>query len=137
MALETADQILQMADQLTASADAIHRRLLTAIKNKEISAADADQTLQDETILRKRADAMFIDAAVHVVNGLALAQQELVDTINKGNEKLKDIKKVNAFLDFVADMLALAAAIYSAKPKTILAAFKEVKADIDAFGKLA
>lgn len=137
MALETAEQIEELADALTASANAIHARLMKAIKANEISKEDARATLQDEATLRQRAGALYIDAALHVVSGLTLAQTELLETIGNGNEKLKKLKKIAAFLDFVADVLALSTAVYAAKPKVILAAFKEIKKDIDEFEQIA
>jgi uncharacterized protein YgfB (UPF0149 family) len=137
MALETAKQVEQLADALTASADAIHARLMKAIKDKEISKEEARTRQQDEAILRQRANALYLDAALHIVSGLKLTPTELLDTITEGHEKLKKLKKIAAFLDFIADILALSTAIYAGKPPVILAAFKEVKKDIDEFERSA
>jgi hypothetical protein len=133
MALETAEQIEELADALTASANAIHARLMKAIKSNEISREEARATSHDEATLRQRANALYIDAALRIVSGLKLTQTELLATIRSGNENLKKLKKVATFLDFVADILTLSTAIYAAKPAVILAAYKEIKKDIDGF----
>jgi hypothetical protein len=137
MALETAKQVEQLADALTASADAIHARLMQAIKDKEISKEAARTHLQDEATLRQRANALYLDAALHIVKDLKLTQTELLGTIAEGSEKLKKLKQIAAFLDFIADVLALSTAIYAGKPPVILAAYKEVKKDVDEFERRA
>ena len=53
----------------------------------------------------------------------------LIDT---AKETIKTIKEVARIIDLIADLLALAAATYAAKPAPILAALKEVKKSIDA-----
>lgn len=133
MALETAEHLQQLGDALTASANAIHARLMHAINNQEISAEEARNRLQDEGALRQHANALYSRAGQCVVSDLQLAQETLLTTVRKANEKLEKLKKVASVIDFMADLLALATAAYAGKAPVILAAFKEVKRDVDAF----
>lgn len=132
MALATQQQVEALADEITECADSIHTRLMQAIKNKEIDQSAAQSIFQDETILRQRANSLYLDAAICVVEGLAETQEEMLGLIETANEKIKTISKIASLIDLIADLLVLAAAAYAAKPAPILAALKEVKADVAA-----
>lgn len=69
MALATQQQVEALADEITECADSIHTRLMQAIKNKEIDQSAAQSIFQDETILRQRANSLYLDAAICVVEG--------------------------------------------------------------------
>lgn len=131
MALESAKQVEALADALSECADSAHERLLRLIENKQIGRAEAQSLFQEEATLRQRANALYIDAAKCVVKDLDLTQRELLDTIDKANRRLKKIKKIAAFIDLVTDIVALASASLAAKPGPILAAFKEVRKDVE------
>jgi len=137
MALSNQKQVEAFAIKITGCADSIHDRLMTAIKNKEIDQFTAQSIFQDETILRQRANGLYIDAANCVVDGLAESQKSMIDLIDKAKEKIKKIKAIEIFIDLIADLLVLAAAAYAAKPAPTLAALKEVKEDIDALSKVS
>lgn len=132
MALEKKQQVEQLADRLTASADEIHARLMQAIKKKEIAPEEARATFQQETTLRQQANSLYIDAGSCIVVDLAIPQKEFVGVIEEANRRIAKIKEIAAFLDLVADILALAVAAYAGKPKPILAAFEEVREDLKA-----
>jgi hypothetical protein len=108
---------------------------MKAIKNKEIDQYTAQSIFQDEASLRQRANSLYIDAANCVVDGLSESQKSIIDLIDTAKEKIKTIKKIASFIDFIADLLVLAAAAYAAKPAPILAALKEVKDDVVALNK--
>lgn len=72
------------------------------------------------------------DAANCVVAGLVESQGSLTKLIATAKGKIKIIKEIAGFIDFIADLLVLAAAAYAAKPAPILAALQEVKADVAA-----
>lgn len=135
MALANQKQVEALADNLTGCANSIHDRLMKAIKNKEIDRDSAQLIFQDETSLRQRANGLYIDAANCVVEGLTESQKIIINLIDTANEKIKTIKRMASFVDLVADLLALAAAAYTAKPALILAAIKEVKEDVDALSR--
>lgn len=132
MALADATQIVDFADALTRSADGIHDRLLIAIRNNEVDHPTAQMIFQDESILRQRADGLYIDAAACVVAGLDEEQKSVIDLVDTANAGMRKIKDMARFIDLVADLLLLAAATYAAKPRPIIAALKEVRRDVEA-----
>jgi len=134
MALGTQLQVEAIADAMTACADAIHARLLAAIKKKEIDQSAASALLQDEATLRQRANSIYIDAVNCVVENLKEPQKTITDIIEQAEKKIAAIKTIESFIDFMADLLVFAAAVYAAKPGPILSALKEIKDDVEAMG---
>jgi hypothetical protein len=132
MALANKEQVEALADNITECADSIRVRLKKAIKNKEIDQSAAQSIFQDEAILRQRANSLYIDAANRVVVDLAESQKSVMALIDTAKNTIRTIEDLARFIDLIADLLVLAAAVYAAKPAPILAALKEVKADIDA-----
>ena len=135
MALANRKQVEALADVMTGCADAIHSRLMQAIRNKEIDRYTAQTIFQDEAVLRQRANSLYIDAANCVVEDLAQSQKSVLELINGAKAKIKVIQEIAGFIDLVADLLVLAAAAYAAKPVPIMAALKEVQDDVEALGK--
>lgn len=135
MALANQKQVEYLADKISECADSIHVRLMKAIKNKEIDQYTAQLIFQDEAILRQRANSLYIDAANCIVDGLSQSQKSIIDLIDTAKDKIRTIKKIAGFMDFIADLLVLAAAAYAAKPAPILAALEEIKKDIEALNK--
>lgn len=133
MALANREQVEALADKLTESAESIHERLLKAIKGKEIDQSTAQLIFQDESMLRQRANGLYIDAANCVVNDLALSQKSMIGVVSTANVKMKKIKDITIFIDLIADILTFAAAAYAAKPGPILSALDEVKKDLEEF----
>lgn len=76
------------------------------------------------------------DAARCVAINLTISQESLTDVVDDAKDKIKKIRRISTFLDLVAELLALAIAAYSAKPNLIIAAFKEVKKDVDAVAEV-
>jgi hypothetical protein len=130
MALDTKQDVEQLADRLTENANESHDRLLKAIKSKEIEPDQARAAFQQEILLRQQANSLYIDAARCIVQGFTQSQQDFIGTIDEANQRIAKIKKIAAFLDLLADILSLATAAYAAKPEPILASFKEVKQDL-------
>jgi hypothetical protein len=134
-ALSTATEVEALADAFGKSADVIHDRIMKAIKEENMKLAQARSLFQDETALRIKANALYLEAIKLVVRDLELEQTELIKCINKATSRMKTIDKISAFVDLVADLLVLAAATYAAKPGPIVAAFEEVRSDITALAK--
>lgn len=132
MALSTVTQIQQMATELQDAADAIHVRLMAAIQNNEIEQPAAQSLFQDEALLRQRADSLYIQAIDSVVSGLQDSQASVMNVITDANTTIQNIEHIKAFIDLVADLLVLAAAVYAAKPGPIVSALKEIKDDVAA-----
>ncbi|GGB99184.1 hypothetical protein GCM10011352_26700 [Marinobacterium zhoushanense] len=132
MALANEMEVEAFAQCLTECADAIHERIKAAIKNREIERDQAQSMFQEESLLRQRANGLYIDAANSVVAGLTEPQDALLAAIDNANDRIQQIKEIAGFIDLVTDLAVLAAAVSAAKPAPILAALKEVKEDVDA-----
>lgn len=132
MALSTVTQVQQMATELQNAADAIHVRLMAAIQNNEIEQPAAQSLFQDEALLRQRSNSLYIEAIDSVVNGLQDSQTSVMKVITDANTTIQNIEHIKAFIDLVADLLVLAAAVYAAKPGPILSALNEIKNDVAA-----
>lgn len=135
MALSNQKEIEELADKLSECSNSIHIRLMTAIKDKEVDRYQAQSIFQEETILRQRANGLYIDAANCVVQELTESQTNLIKLIDTAKEKITAIKKIADFIDIIADLIVLASAVYAAKPGPIISAFKEVKEDVAALSK--
>lgn len=135
MALSNQKQVEDFADIISECADSIHVRLMKAIKNKEIDQYAAQLIFQDEVTLRQRANSLYIDAVNCIVDGLSQSQKSIMELIDTAKDKIRTIKKIAGFMDFIADLLVLAAAAYAAKPAPILAALKEIKKDVEILNK--
>lgn len=129
MALSTVTQVQQMATELQNAADAIHVRLMAAIQNNEIEQPAAQSLFQDEALLRQRSNSLYIEAIDSVVKGLQDNQASVIKVITDANTTIQNIEHIKAFIDLVADLLVLAAAVYAAKPGPILSALNEIKND--------
>jgi hypothetical protein len=132
MALKNQEQVVELADKITACADSIHNQLIKDIKDNKIDQSKSQLIFQDEQILRQRASSLYIDAANCVVAGLQESQENLIELINIAKEKIETVKRIASCIDLIADLLVLAAAAYAAKPDPILSALKEIKVDIEA-----
>ncbi|KQC07760.1 MAG: hypothetical protein APR62_06060 [Smithella sp. SDB] len=135
MALANQKQVEDFADIISECADSIHVRLMKAIKNKEIDQYTAQLIFQDEAMLRQRANSLYIDAVNCIVDGLSQSQKSITELIDTAKGKIKTIKKIAGFIDFIADLLVLAAAAYAAKTAPILAALEEIRKDVEALNK--
>ncbi len=132
MALADPKEVEALADSLTGCADSIHKRLMTAIQKGDIDRLQAQAVFQNETMLRQKANGLYIDAASCVVANLAASQERLMGVVAEAKATIKTVKEIAAAIDLVADLLVLAAAAYAAKPGPILSALKDVKEDVDA-----
>jgi len=135
VALKKPEQIIALADQISACADLIHKRLITAIKKKKITSDEAWSVFRNETILHEYANSLYIDAAIHIINELEKPQEEVTGLIDSAKEKIEKIEGIASFIDLVADLVVFAAAVYTKKPAPILAALEEIKNDVEALSE--
>ena len=141
--LSSVEQIEALADQLTACADALHARIMNGIKAKNGGpVSDADQAaaralLDDEQLLRERANGLYADAATCIVKTLGKPQAHVMALAAAAAEKLRKIQTIGDATSLVASLLGLAAAAATGQPLPILGALqtvgdrlKAVKADL-------
>ena len=140
--LSNVAQIEELADQLSDCADEIHVRLMRDIKARQgTPASDAEQALarsllDDELMLRQRADGMYADAAALVVASLAASQQQVVALTAAAAEKIRKIATIGDALGLVAGLLMLAGAAGAGQPAAIVLALQKIAHQVKALDAL-
>jgi hypothetical protein len=139
-ALSTAQQVEELADQLSACADSIHERVMRDIRQSqeqhhgevpESDQAVARALLDAEVELRQRANRLYGDAAACVVGSLGQSQQHLVALTLDAAEKIRKITRIGDGITLVARLLGLAAAATTGQVFPILAAVDQLKTQLD------
>lgn len=134
------DDIEALADSLSANADALHARLMRAIRKPVpgappglpgISHGVAQALFENEVALRQRANGLYLDAAVLAASGLGGHQQRILDLTARANEKIEKIDRVKALVDIAAVLLTLGAAVASGKPEQIIKPLENLKHQIE------
>jgi hypothetical protein len=132
-ALSSTDKIVALADQLSACADQLHERVLKEIRSyggKPVPEAVQDKAralLDDETLLRQRANGLYADAAAYIVKGLGKPQAHLVKLTADAAEKIRKIGVIGEVTGLVGGLLTLAGAAATGQPVAILAAIEKVE----------
>lgn len=136
--LSTAAEVEALADQLTACADALHERIMAEVGSYQGGpvpprAQDAMRKLLDEEqVLRQRANALYLDAAKHIVSGLGASQQHLVKLTTDAAQKIRKITNIGMGISLVARLLGVTAAIATGQPAPILLSLEYLKKQLDA-----
>lgn len=134
--LSNKSEVEALADQLTAFANALHARIKRDVKAgaalpdgpaRAQALAAAQALLDDEQLLRQRANSLYADAASTVVRGLGVSQQHLLALAADASEKIRKINLVGNVAGLVAGMLALAGGVASGQPTAILAALDTIR----------
>lgn len=118
-----------LADSLSASADALHARLMSALREKPPAVAQAmAQTLfENEVALRQRANGLYLEAAVLAASGLGGTQKQLLDVTARAQDKIRKIEHVKDLIQLTGELLSLAAAIAAGKPERLAAPYESIK----------
>jgi hypothetical protein len=135
------DDIEALADSLSANADALHRRLMRAIRRPApgqapdlpgISQGAAQALFENEVALRQRANSLYLDAAVLAASGLGGHQQIMLDLTARAQQKIDQIDRLKDLVDLAAELLTLGAAVATGKPEQILKPLENLKHHIEA-----
>lgn len=140
-ALAGAAQVEQLADSLSAAADALHGRIMdglrrpppagaassTAAPALRLSALEAQALFDNEVALRQQANSLYMAAASYAVTGLAVSQQNMLDLSEAARKKIARINKLQDLASIGADLLALAGALVAAKPQAIASALDAMR----------
>jgi hypothetical protein len=131
--LSSTEKIVELADHLSACADQIHERVMKEIRSyggkpvPEKVQASARALLEDEVLLRQRANGLYADAATYIVKGLGKPQAQLVELTADAAEKIRKIGVIGEATGLVGGLLALAGAAATGQPVTILAAIEKIE----------
>ena len=125
-------QIEALADQLSACADEIHTRVMKDIHAHHGDPVDeADQAiarslLEDEILLRQRADGLYAEAASYTVKALGQSQQKIVQLTTDAAEKIRKITKLTNVVGLVGGLLMLAGAVATGQAGPIVVAIEQI-----------
>ena len=134
--LATVPQIEALADQLSVCADQIHARVMKDIKaHNGGPVSDAEQAtaralLDNELLLRQRANSLYADAATYVVKTLGKPQQHVMELTAAAAEKIHRITMIGDVVGLVGGLLSLAGAAATGQPVPILAALDKIRSQI-------
>lgn len=132
-ALSRPEHVVELADQLTVCADELHARILQEIGtygDKEVPLAERARLralFDDESLLRQRANSLYTDAAILVVQGLGPSQQRLAKLTVDAADKIRRIGSIGETISLVGGLLSLAGAAASGQPSLIVAALLKVE----------
>ncbi len=135
--LGSVEQVEALADQLSACADQIHARVMKDIKAHSGPFSDAEQAtaralLDDELLLRQRANSLYADAATFVVKTLGKPQQHVMDLTAQAAEKIRKITRIGDVVGLVAGLLSLAGAAATGQAAPILVALAKIDKQVAA-----
>lgn len=134
-ALASARKVEELADRLSACADAIHARVMRDVRRYPDGVPEAEQkaalTLLDgEQELRQRADRLYADAAACIVSSLGQSQQHLIQLTTDAVAKIQTITRIGDGITLVARLVALAAAAVSGQGLVVITALNALQAQL-------
>jgi hypothetical protein len=136
--LASVPQIVELADQLSACADQLHERIMRDIRAYDGGPvpdkvqATARALLEDELILRQRANGLYADAGTYIVKSLGKSQQGIVALTTEAAEKIRKIALIGDVTGLVAGLLHLAGAAATGQAAPILLALDKIRTQIKA-----
>jgi hypothetical protein len=136
--LASVAEIEALADQLSVCADQIHARVMKDIKShnggpvSDAEQATARALLDDELLLRQRANSLYADAATYVVKTLGKPQQHVLELTAAAAEKIRKITLIGDVVGLVGGLLALAGAAATGQAAPILVALEKIRLQIKA-----
>jgi hypothetical protein len=131
-------QVEQLADQFTACANALHERIMHEIQSYQggpvpLKAQDAArQLLDDEQVLRQRANSLYADAASLIVHTLGKSQQHVVALTTDAAGKLKTLVKIADTMGVVGRLLEFSGAALTGNPILIMRSLEDMHHMMDA-----
>jgi hypothetical protein len=136
--LASVPQIEALADHLSACADEIHARVMKDIKAhnggpfSDAEQATARALLDDEVLLRQRANSLYADAATYVVKTLGEPQKHVLQLTADAAEKIRKIAMIGDVVGLVGGLLSLAGAAATGQAAPILAALDKIRTQVKA-----
>ncbi|MDY0978446.1 hypothetical protein SOM61_26115 [Massilia sp. CFBP9012] len=131
--LSSMQQVVELADGLSTIADRLHERILREIRSYDgrgvpVPVQDAmRRLLDDEMVLRQRANTLYADAAAFVIQGLGQPQSRLVALTAAAAEKIRRIGVIGEVTGLVGGLLSLAGAVAIGQPTPIVLAIEKIQ----------
>lgn len=136
--LASVQQIVELADQLSACADQLHDRIMRDIRAyqgrtvPDAVQAAARALLEDEVILRQRANGLYADAATYTVKSLGKSQRGVIALTTEAAEKIRKITLIGDITGLVGGLLQLAGAAATGQAASIVGALDKIRAHMAA-----
>ncbi len=136
--LASVAEIEALADQLSLCADQIHARVMKDIKShnggpiSDTEQATARALLDDEVLLRQRANSLYADAATYVVKTLGKPQQHVLELTAAAAEQIRKIALIGDVVGLVGGLLSLAGAAATGQAAPILVALEKIRTQVKA-----
>ncbi len=140
--LASVQQIVELADQLSACADQLHDRIMRDIRAyqgrtvpdtvPDTVQAAARALLEDEVILRQRANGLYADAATYIVKSLGKSQRGVIALTTEAAEKIRKITLIGDITGLVGGLLQLAGAAATGQAASIVGALDKIRAHMAA-----
>ena len=136
--LASVNQIVELADQLSACADQLHERIMRDIRAyqgrtvPDAVQAAARALLEDEVILRQRANGLYADAATYTVKSLGKSQRGVIALTTEAAEKIRKITLIGDITGLVGGLLQLAGAAATGQAASIVGALDKIRAHMAA-----
>jgi len=125
--------VVELADSVVRIADQLHERILQEILSYEGRIMpDAQQTtmrrlMDDELLLRQRAQALYADAATFIIEGLAQPQRRLLALTAVAAEKIRRIGVIGEAIGLVGGILSLVGGIATGQLSQVEAALGKIQ----------
>jgi hypothetical protein len=135
--LSNVRQVVELAVQLSACAELIHERVMREIHASmgrpvpENTQNMARALLDDEVVLRQRANGLCADAATYIVPALGKSQQHVLALTTAAAEGIRTIDRIGDATGLVARLLGVAAAATTGQPAPILLSLEVLEHQLD------
>lgn len=138
-ALAAESQVEQVADSLSNAADALHARVMRAIRKRplggaapaglelSLSQAEAQTMFDNEVALRQQANQLYLDAANYTTQGLEASQRSVLELAEATKQKIARVNHMRDLIDIGTDLLNLAGGIVARKPEHIASALQKMR----------
>lgn len=131
-ALSGKQQVIELADGLSACADELHARIVAEIRSvdgRAVSSKVQDAMramLDDEMLLRQHANGLYADAASFVIEGLERPQGQLLALTADAANKIRRIGVIGETAGLVGGLLSLAGAAMAGQPAAVALAMDKI-----------
>lgn len=142
-ALSSMQGVIELADQLSAFADQLHERIMADIRDHgtgrfpEHTQDVLRALLDDEMLLRQRANSLYADAAAFVIRDLGRPQGQLVGLTKDAAQKIRRIGVIGEATGLVGGLLSLAGAAMAGQPAGVVLALDKIRLHNDALQVLS
>lgn len=142
-ALSGMPQVIELADELSTFADHLHERIMAEIRSHGGRAVpdhvqDAMRALlDDEMMLRQRANSLYADAAAFVIRDLGQPQSKLIGLTKDAARKIRRIGVIGEATGLVGGLLSLAGAAMAGQPAGVVLALDKIRLHNDALQVLS